>query len=84
MFARVSDASKLALAYLVRFLQREGIRHIDCQQQTSHLASLGARPMDREDFLALLGDALQHPTPRWTKGRLLSDGQLARLPALTP
>jgi len=84
MFARASDASKLALAYLVRFLQREGIHHIDCQQQTSHLASLGARPMKREDFLALLADALRHPAPRWSKGRLLSDGQLAPLPALTP
>lgn len=84
MFARVSDASKLALAYLVRFLQRQGIRHIDCQQQTSHLASLGARPMDREDFLLLLAEARTHATPQWPKGRLMADGQLAPLPALTP
>lgn len=84
MFARASDASKLALAYLVRFLERQGIRHIDCQQQTPHLASLGARPIGRDDFLALLADALRHPAPQWPKGRLTADGRLAPLPAMTP
>src|SRR3546814_8153597 len=39
MFSRSSDASKLALAYLVDFLLARGIRHIDCQQQTGHLRS---------------------------------------------
>lgn len=84
MFARASDASKLALAYLVRFLQRQGIEHIDCQQQTEHLASLGARPISREAFLVLLAAAQAHPTPHWPPGRLMADGQLAPLPTITP
>ena len=51
MFARVSDASKIALACLVRFLQLNGVTMIDCQQETSHLASLGAVPIPREEFI---------------------------------
>lgn len=54
MFARVSNASKVALAYLVRFLQLQGVPLIDCQQQTSHLASLGAIPISRAEFMAHL------------------------------
>lgn len=84
MFARVNDASKLALAHLVRFLQRQGIEHIDCQQQTEHLASLGAQPISRESFLALLAAAQTYPTPHWPPGRLLADGRLAPLPSITP
>lgn len=84
MFARRSDASKIALAYLVRFLMAQGIRHIDCQQQTAHLASLGARPISRDDFLALLNAGLQSPSPVWPPGRLLSTGQLAPLALTTP
>ncbi|MGB3288517.1 MAG: leucyl/phenylalanyl-tRNA--protein transferase [Burkholderiaceae bacterium] len=79
MFSLVSDASKLALAYLVDFLLARGIRHIDCQQQTGHLASLGARPMPRRDFLALLDAALLQPAPAWTPGRILHSGRLAPL-----
>jgi len=51
MFARVSDASKVALAYLVAFLQRHGVEMVDCQQETGHLASLGAAPIPRSRFL---------------------------------
>jgi len=77
MFSRASDASKLALAYLVRFLAANGIEHIDCQQQTSHLASLGARPVSRQAFEAMLADALRLPAPHWVKGQLLHNGELA-------
>lgn len=79
MFSHVSDASKLALAYLTRFLLAQGIRHIDCQQQTRHLASLGAAPMPRRQFLVLLADALSQPSPIWRPGQLLQSGQLAPL-----
>lgn len=79
MFSLASDASKLALAYLVDFLRMRGIAHIDCQQQTSHLSSLGARPMPRRDFLTLLDAALRHDAPAWTPGRILSSGRLAPL-----
>jgi leucyl/phenylalanyl-tRNA--protein transferase len=61
MFARASDASKIALAYLVAFLRQHGVRMIDCQQETSHLASLGAAPIPRAHFLAHLSQAIDDP-----------------------
>lgn len=50
MFAHRTDASKIALAGLVAFCRRNGIELIDCQQETAHLASLGARPWPRARF----------------------------------
>jgi leucyl/phenylalanyl-tRNA--protein transferase len=61
MFARVTDGSKIALAYLVDFLHRRGVAMIDCQQETAHLASLGAAPISRAAFLAHLKTAIQEP-----------------------
>jgi leucyl/phenylalanyl-tRNA--protein transferase len=61
MFARVSDASKVALAYLVAFLRLHGVRMIDCQQETGHLASLGAAPIPRSRFLQHVRSAIQEP-----------------------
>lgn len=61
MFARVSDASKIALAYLVHFLKENGVGMIDCQQETSHLASLGAAPIPRAAFLHHLRQAVDAP-----------------------
>jgi leucyl/phenylalanyl-tRNA--protein transferase len=51
MFARRTDASKVALVHLVRQLQRWDFRLMDCQMSTDHLASLGAREIPREDFV---------------------------------
>jgi leucyl/phenylalanyl-tRNA--protein transferase len=66
MFARESDASKIALAYLVHFLQAHGVAMIDCQQETSHLASLGAAPISRSEFLAHLRQAVEAaPITEW-------------------
>ena len=65
MFSRQSDASKIALAALVAFCRAHGIRHIDCQQNTPHLAFMGAREMPRADFARLVQAALPHPAPRW-------------------
>ncbi len=66
MFARVSDASKVALAYLVAFLRAQGVRLVDCQQETGHLASLGAAPIPRAAFLAHLRAAIREPRiDRW-------------------
>jgi len=59
MFARVSDASKVALAYLVHFLRQHGVQMIDCQQETPHLASLGAAPISRSEFLQHLHQAVE-------------------------
>lgn len=61
MFARVTDGSKIALAYLVRFLRQQGVRMIDCQQETGHLASLGAAPIPRAQFLAHLRNTIELP-----------------------
>lgn len=58
MFARVTDGSKIALAYLVDFLRSQGVAMIDCQQETAHLASLGAAPISRSAFLAHLSSAI--------------------------
>ena len=51
MFTTVPDASKIALAALVAFCREHGVTQIDCQQNTGHLASLGAAEMDRTVFL---------------------------------
>jgi leucyl/phenylalanyl-tRNA--protein transferase len=51
MFARESDASKVALAHLAHQLQRWNFTLIDCQMSTAHLASLGAREIPRRDFV---------------------------------
>ncbi|MFZ3285910.1 MAG: leucyl/phenylalanyl-tRNA--protein transferase [Telluria sp.] len=61
MFARVTDGSKVALAYLVAFLRSHGVAMIDCQQETGHLASLGAAPIARAAFLAHLRRAIDEP-----------------------
>lgn len=65
MFSRASDASKIALAALVAVARAHGVAAIDCQQNTRHLASLGAREIARADFVQLVQNALQRPTPRW-------------------
>ncbi len=61
MFARVTDASKIALAYLVHFLKSNGVPMIDCQQETQHLASLGAAPVSRTEFIARLDAGIVQP-----------------------
>lgn len=58
MFSRATDASKVALAHLVARLRCGGFRLLDCQFQTSHLASLGAIEIGRSDYIALLDEAL--------------------------
>ena len=65
MFTRVPDASKLALAALVAFCLEHGIGMIDCQQNTAHLASLGAREIPRETFVAQVAHSVMKPAPPW-------------------
>ncbi len=57
MFSWRSDASKIAVAHLAAYLERLGFGMVDCQMHTTHLASLGAREIPRDDFIARL-DAL--------------------------
>ena len=67
MFARRTDASKIALAALVAFCRGRGIATIDCQQRTAHLASFGGRELPRTEFIQRLGTALaMPPVVDWT------------------
>src|SRR5690606_26104879 len=87
MFTRIRDGSKVALAYLVAFLKRHGVKMIDCQQQTSHLASLGAVPISRQRFETCLLAWQHETTPPWQAAALHPDGSLTpllTLPATTP
>jgi leucyl/phenylalanyl-tRNA--protein transferase len=61
MFSRVADASKIALVRLARQLQRWEFGLIDCQMETAHLASLGARTMPRAAFVARLAELVNLP-----------------------
>lgn len=61
MFALRADASKVALAHLVAWLRTQEFPMIDCQQQTSHLASLGARAISRTDFAERLRHLVDRP-----------------------
>ena len=58
MFSRRTDASKVALAWLVARLKCGNFTLLDCQFMTDHLASLGAVSVSREDYVALLSEAL--------------------------
>jgi leucyl/phenylalanyl-tRNA--protein transferase len=64
MFSRATDASKVALVWLVALLRRGGYEVLDCQFMTEHLASLGAVPLSRDAYLELLAEAaLGEPAP---------------------
>jgi leucyl/phenylalanyl-tRNA--protein transferase len=65
MFSRRSDASKIALAALVAFCRAQSIEAIDCQQNTRHLASLGAREVPRAQFVADVAERVNLPRPQW-------------------
>jgi len=68
MFSRMTDASKVGFCFLVRQLEKWGYDFIDCQVESAHLASLGAQPIPRKRFIAMLEDALQleNSPARWT------------------
>lgn len=54
MFSKVSNASKLAFIYLTQKLEKENYKIIDCQVYNSHLESLGADEISRNEFLKYL------------------------------
>jgi len=68
MFSREADASKVALVRLAQQLQRWDFGLIDCQMETPHLASMGARTMPRTAFTARLTELvnLPHRSGPWT------------------
>lgn len=54
MFYLRSNASKLALLYLIEHLRERGLDWIDIQMMTPHMEALGARNIDRSEFLQKL------------------------------
>ncbi|MDR2335237.1 MAG: leucyl/phenylalanyl-tRNA--protein transferase [Burkholderiaceae bacterium] len=66
MFAHATDASKVALAALVGLCRTQGVSMIDCQQNTGHLASLGAREISRARFLESVSRARTEDALDWS------------------
>ena len=62
MFNRATDASKVALVYLVRQLQRWQFDFIDIQIRSEHLSSLGAQDIPRDQFMTMLNRSLETPS----------------------
>jgi leucyl/phenylalanyl-tRNA--protein transferase len=69
MFSLAPDASKIALAALVQLLRLENVPMLDCQQETTHLASLGARAIARTDFCSRVAAAVRQPPIDWPRYR---------------
>jgi leucyl/phenylalanyl-tRNA--protein transferase len=65
MFSQATDASKIALAALVSFCRYHHISQIDCQQNTKHLASLGASEISRTLFTQQVAEGVVKPAPTW-------------------
>lgn len=60
MFSRQPSSSKIALAYLSKYLINLGFNWIDCQLGTDHLLSMGAQLLSRNKFLQLLQNNRNH------------------------
>lgn len=66
MFSRRTDASKIALAHLAKQLEYWNFGMVDCQMNTPHLASLGAREIPRDEFIRRLQELIHYPPdPPW-------------------
>jgi leucyl/phenylalanyl-tRNA--protein transferase len=83
MFAHRRDASKIALAHLCAFLLGRDFGIIDCQMETAHLASLGARPISRDAFSGALHIFTADPAPpsRWPRDAI--NGHYRRVTQVT-
>jgi leucyl/phenylalanyl-tRNA---protein transferase len=85
MFSHRTDASKIALAGFVAACRARGIGMIDCQQNTSHLASMGGREISRDAFEAHLAHSVNAPHSReWTYDDSAWDTLLAPAPIASP
>lgn len=66
MFSHAENGSKIAMYWLCRQLAAWSFALLDCQIASAHLATLGAAELPREQFLALLREAVAQPGPeRW-------------------
>ena len=61
MFSRRSNASKIAIAHLCTQLEHWNFGMIDCQMNTPHLATLGAREISRNEFIQRLQELIHYP-----------------------
>lgn len=78
MFHLMSDASKVALCYLVERLRVWGFDFIDSQVPNSHMKRMGGREVPRERFLSMLGESVNKRTVtgKWNVKRDLKSGRL--------
>ena len=77
MFARSTDASKIALSALVALCREHAVALIDCQQNTRHLAFLGANEINRAEFLMHIRNAQHLAGPVWQFSHLYWDNLLS-------
>ncbi|MBT2185378.1 leucyl/phenylalanyl-tRNA--protein transferase [Sphingobium nicotianae] len=82
MFSRETDASKVAMTWLVARLIVGGYTLLDCQFMTSHLASLGAIEVSAETYSSLLGEALADGAGEALSGEFSALDSLDADPAL--
>jgi leucyl/phenylalanyl-tRNA--protein transferase len=85
MFARTTDASKLAFVHTVAQLRRWGFGLVDCQMSTAHLASFGAREIPRASFLRRIAQLVCKTPPRspWRLDADLAKDVLRPVPVAT-
>lgn len=62
MFATADDASKVTFVTLVEWMRGWGVKLVDCQQETAHLARFGAVPWPRARFVEALATLAVPPT----------------------
>ena len=65
MYALQPNASKVALTALVAFCALHKMDTIDCQQETEHLAYMGATPILATDFLSMVEQRVDQKSPTW-------------------
>lgn len=58
MFHIVTDASKIALIYLVERMKERGMTLLDCQFMTEHLKTFGAMDVSQTEYLSRLQKAI--------------------------
>ncbi len=80
MFTSVRDGSKMALSLLVSVAHHHGVGMIDCQQNTRHLASLGAAELQRAQFLDHVRRAQDLPAIDWARETLYWNALLPDAP----
>jgi len=73
MFSRRPYASRFGFIHLVRWLNTMGFTLIDCQVETAHLKSFGARNIPRREFLKRLNNCVRDHTLRGNWGRRFGD-----------